>query len=62
MGEGITDCLPLALRSVGDAIKLDSDNRIKVWVLTKLAKEIQNHLPGSKHFWIAPSLEYWDAG
>lgn len=30
MGEGITDCLPLALRSVGDAIKLDSDNRIKV--------------------------------
>ncbi|XP_058971335.2 VPS9 domain-containing protein 1-like [Pocillopora verrucosa] len=29
MGEGIADCLPLALRSVGDAIKLDSDNRIK---------------------------------
>ncbi|PFX22012.1 VPS9 domain-containing protein 1 [Stylophora pistillata] len=29
MGEGIADCLPLAIRSVGDAIKLDSDNRIK---------------------------------
>ena len=30
MTEGIADCMPLALRSVGDAIRLDSENRTKV--------------------------------
>ncbi|KAL9975170.1 hypothetical protein ACROYT_G012297 [Oculina patagonica] len=29
MTEGIADCMPLALRSVGDAIRLDSQNRTK---------------------------------
>lgn len=30
MAEGIADCMPLALRSVGDAIRHDSENRTKV--------------------------------
>lgn len=30
MAEGIADIMPLALRCVGDAIKLDSENRTKV--------------------------------
>ncbi|XP_067053193.1 VPS9 domain-containing protein 1-like isoform X1 [Acropora muricata] len=29
MTEGIGDCMPLALRSVGDAVRLDSENRAK---------------------------------
>ena len=32
MTDGIADCMPLALRSVGDAIRLDSENRTKVWL------------------------------
>lgn len=30
MAERIADCMPLALRSVGDAIRHDSENRTKV--------------------------------
>lgn len=40
MGEGIIDCLLLVLWFVGDVIKFDLDNRIKVWVLIKFVKEI----------------------
>jgi len=32
MTEGIADCMPLALRSVGEAIRLDSESRTKVWL------------------------------
>ena len=35
MTEGIADCMPLALRSVGDAIRLDSQKRTKVWLCNR---------------------------
>lgn len=36
MTEGIGDCMPLALRSVGDAVRLDSENRAKVWLMLRI--------------------------
>ena len=46
MTEGVGACMPIALRSVGEAIRLDSENKTKVWISLILTTLISSRYRG----------------